>query len=209
MKKNLFIGLLLICSIATIAQVKSTDNKDVTKKWRARLRIIDAVPPASSYSLTGADVKISSSVVPELDFSYFFNNNLALELILGTTHHKVTAEGSGATTNLGEVWLLPPTLNLQYHFPMGSFKPYVGAGLNYSLFYSVKDDAASLSYTNNVGISTQFGFDYNLNDKWFLNFDVKKIFVQTDVTVKGTPNTVLSGVKVDPWVIGLGVGIKF
>lgn len=32
---------------------------------------------------------------------------------------------------------LPPTLLAQHHFPLNGFKPYVGAGVNYTRFSSV------------------------------------------------------------------------
>jgi outer membrane protein len=208
MKKNMLMFLLLLSSFATFAQEKKTE-KNENLKWKMRLRAIAVVPKSTSYSLPGADVKISTSVVPELDFTYFFTKNIAAELILGTTPHTVKLASAGTKTTLGKVWLLPPTLNLQYHFPTKTISPYVGLGINYTIFYGVKDDAAKLGYKNNVGFSTQLGMDYNLNDKWFLNLDIKKLFLKTDVTLKGTTPTVLKGVKIDPFVIGLGVGMKF
>lgn len=208
MKRHIILALLAMCSMASFAQEKKTSKTDYSK-WSARFRIIAAVPPSSSYDLSGSDVKISTAVVPELDFTYYFTKNIAAELILGTTRHKVSVKGGGTTTTLGKVWLLPPTLNLQYHFNGKEFIPYIGAGINYSIFYGVKDEAAELEYKNNVGFSTQIGMDYMLNNKWFINLDVKKIFLKTDVTVKGTTPTVLSNVKVDPFIIGLGVGVKF
>lgn len=208
MKKLTIMAMMLLASMATFAQAKST-AKEKAPKWKVRLRIIDAIPPSTSYKLTASDVKISSSVVPELDFSYYFNKFLAAELILGTTHHKVSVKSSTASTELGKIWLLPPTLNLQFHYPIKNFEPYVGAGINYTIFYGAKDEAASLGYKNRAGFSTQLGFDYKIGKKFFLNFDMKKIFLKTDVTIKGTPSTVLSNVKVDPFVIGLGAGLQF
>jgi outer membrane protein len=207
MKKYMIMVLLLLGSTATFAQAKK-DSKNDNQKWKVRLRMIAAIPPSTSYDLSGSDVKISASVVPELDFTYFFTKNLAAELILGTTHHKVTLKGAGAETKLGKVWALPPTLNVQYHLPVGNFTPYIGLGINYTIFYGVTDDAAKLSYKNNVGFSTQLGMDYKISKKWFVNLDVKKLFLKTDVTVKGTTPTVLSNVKVDPFIIGLGVGVR-
>lgn len=200
--------MLMLAALATFAQAK-TASKVKTPHWKARLRIIDAIPPSSSYNLNPGDVKISSSVVPELDFSYYFNKYIAAELILGTTHHKVSAKSSTTSTTLGKVWLLPPTLNLQFHYPVNNFEPYIGAGINYTIFYGVTDDGASLGYKNRAGFSTQLGFDYKIGKKFFLNFDMKKIFLKTDVTIKGATHTVLSNVKIDPWVIGLGAGIQF
>lgn len=209
MKTNIGIMLmLLVCSSAGFAQVKTNRTND-GKKWAVRLRVIDAVPPSSSYNLSGSDIKISSSVVPEADFSYYFTKNLAAELILGTTHHSVKLAGADGSPNLGKVWLLPPTLNLQYHLPLKSFVPYAGAGINYTIFYGVKDEAAKLGYKNNAGFSAQLGFDYKLNSKWFINLDVKRVWLKTDVTIKGTTPTVLSGVKINPYIFGLGIGTRF
>lgn len=199
--------MLLMCSAVSFAQVKSNDKTN--SKWAVRLRVIDAVPPSSSYNLSGSDVKISSSVVPELDFSYYFTKNLAAELILGTTHHTVKLAGGDGSAELGKVWLLPPTLNLQYHLPLHNFIPYVGAGVNYTIFYGVKDEAVKLGYKNNAGFSTQLGFDYKISNKWFINVDVKRVWLKTDVTIKGTSPTVLSGVKINPYIFGLGIGTRF
>ena len=204
MKRILIAGLVLMTGFTTTAQNTAKNNE---YKWKARFRFIGALPPSSSYDLSGTDVKLSAAFVPEVDFTYFFTKNIAAELILGTTKHTVKTDNHGAETKLGSVWLLPPTLNLQYHFPLHGLTPYAGVGINYSIFYGVKDDAAKLAYKNNIGFSTQVGADIDIANKWFINVDVKKIFLQTDVTVNST--TKLSGVKVDPWIIGVGIGTKF
>ena len=73
----------------------------------------------------------------QLDLTYFFTKNIAAELVLGVTPH--TVNGTGGITPFGKVgdaWLLPPTLPLQYHFDTGTaFKPYVGGGVNYTIFF--------------------------------------------------------------------------
>ena len=152
-----------------------------------------------------------------MDFTYFFNKNFAAELILGTTKHKAVDENSAlGDVDLGSVWLLPPTLTLQYHFyPTKTLKPYLGAGLNYTIFYSVDEGSVvkGLDYDNAIGFALQGGLDYMLNDKYFLNFDIKKLFLKTDVNVDAT--NLASGLKIpaevniDPLLIGFGVGMKF
>ena len=115
-----------------------------------RGRVIYVQPDEGSSLKLGATAiagkaSVDNSTVPELDFSYFFTDNLAAELILGTTHHHVAAKGSplGASVDLGDVWLLPPTVTLQYHFnPKGKISPYVGAGVNYTIFYGDDPGAA-------------------------------------------------------------------
>lgn len=157
---------------------------------------------------------VDNSVVPELDFSYFFTDNVAAELILGTTHHQVAAKGSplGASVDLGDVWLLPPTVTVQYHFnPKGKVSPYVGAGVNYTIFYGDDPGAAlGIDYDNSFGLAAQAGVDFELTDKWSLNLDVKKLWLSTDVKVNaGLASPVNAKVDLDPWIFGVGVGYRF
>ena len=206
MRKLLFLaGLLFTVSLSA-------------QNWQVRLRGVAVQPnEKAEVSTIGGDVNISNSFIPELDFTYFFNKNVAAELILGTTKHDVVDEKSAlGDVDLGSVWLLPPTLTLQYHFyPTKTLKPYLGAGLNYTIFYSVDEGSVvkGLDYDNAVGFALQGGLDYMLNDKYFLNFDIKKLFLKTDVNVDAT--NLASGLKIpaevniDPLLIGFGVGMKF
>ena len=205
----MLMGILMLAGLAVVAQEKTVAKTD--KKWKARFRVIAAVPPSTSYELAAnpkTDVVATKAFAPELDFTYFFSKNVAAELILGTTKHKVQTKTASATTDLGTVWLLPPTLNLQYHFTSKNVTPYIGAGINYTIFYGAKDDALELSYKNKVGFSTQIGCDFTISDNWFINVDVKKIFLKTDVAVKN-PALALDGVKINPFIFGIGIGTKF
>ncbi len=202
--KNLILFILLASFTFNLnaQEDKATDDYN---KWQARFRLISVIPSPGD-DIDGANVDISTAFVPELDFTYFFNKNVALELILATTKHEVEV----GETDLGHVWLLPPTLNLQYHFYADSFKPYVGAGVNYTLFYGVdKGDVAGMDYENSFGFSLQAGVDYNLNEKWFLNFDIKKLFLSTDVDVDTGAGVLPVEVDINPLIIGVGVGMKF
>jgi outer membrane protein len=191
---------------ANAQQVGSSDDSGSFNKWQARFRVISVIPSPGD-NLDGAEVNISTSVVPELDFTYFLSENWALELILGTTKHDVDVDDE---LDLGHVWLLPPTLNLQYHFTGGDAKPYLGAGINYTIFYGIDEgDVVDMDYDNAVGFSMQAGLDYNLNDKWFLNLDIKKLLLKTDVTVDAGEAIIPVEVDINPLIIGVGVGMKF
>lgn len=205
--KNLLLFTFLIGLTFSLNAQNDTDTDDYNK-WQARLRVISVIPSPGD-DIEGADVEISTAVVPELDFTYFFTKNIAAELILATTKHDVELDVADAgTADLGHVWLLPPTLNLQYHFYADDFKPYIGAGINYTIFYGVDaGDLDDIDYENSVGFSLQAGLDYNLNEKWFLNLDFKKMFLKTDVTVNNGSDD--SEVEINPIIIGLGVGMKF
>ena len=209
--------LVSIIAIATISvSLTAQEKSDDFKKWQARFRVITVIPNESATIETiGGDVEISTSVVPELDFTYFFNENWAAELILGTSNHDVKAVATAAgDIELGDVWLLPPTLTLQYHFATEGFRPYLGTGLNYTIFYGADEGptADDVSYDNSVGFAFQGGFDYDLNEKWFLNLDAKYILLSTDATVNATTAlgaTVGAEVDINPLIIGFGIGMKF
>jgi len=105
---------------------------------------------------------------------------------------------------------LPPTLTLQYHFTGGKLKPYLGVGVNYTIFYGVDEgDVVDVEYDNTVGFAFQGGLDYALGDKWFLNVDLKQILLSTDVKVDAGAVVVGADVDINPLVFGFGVGMKF
>jgi outer membrane protein len=97
-------------------------------------------------------VEAVSTWIPEVDFSYFFTKNIAAELVLTYPQNiNINVGGTKADT----IQALPPSLVLQHHFTdLGAFKPYLGAGVNYTMFTSrnnILDGAASVSSAS-VGI---------------------------------------------------------
>jgi outer membrane protein len=194
--------------------------------WMVRVRGIAVLPGDFKNAriggavTPGANGSLSNAFVPELDITYFFTKNIAAELILGTSPHTVKGRSVlAASKNLGSTWALPPTLTLQYHFTnFGAFKPYVGVGVNYTLFYGEQHGNRALPGLYNfrvqsaAGVAAQVGFDYMLDKNWGINFDVKKLLLRP--IAKGNAGSVVGApvkarVKLDPWIIGTGVTYKF
>ena len=209
-KYKLFISAVIIPFILGCSQASAMEAGDVILRARAL-----AVKPQEDATITGAvtgsSIDIDTSVVPELDLSYFLSKNIALELIAAVTPHDVHASGTSAgNLDLGSAWLLPPTLTAQYHFnEHKGFKPYIGAGVNYTLFFD--EDAGSsinsIDYDSSFGPALQVGMDYMLNEHWMLNADLKKIWINSDVKING--GAVNADVDINPWVFGVGIGYKF
>jgi outer membrane protein len=172
-----------------------------------RLRAISILPQVSTNStLSALNVDVNNATVPELDFTYMIRDNIGVELILGTSRHQLTSNLGG----LGGVNVLPPTLLLQYHFNhQGTVRPYVGAGLNYTLFYnnglSAGGQPVSIS-NHSFGPALQAGVDVQVAKNLFVNADIKKIWMHTDATLGSTS---LGTLHIDPLVVGIGVGMKF
>ncbi len=178
-----------------------------------RARAIYVAPDESADISIGGKPAIDNSVMPELDFSYFFTDNIAVELILAVTPHDVAAKGTAlGDVDLGDVSLLPPTLTLQYHFmPKEKMSPYVGVGVNYTKFFDADVPSGGIvtdiDYDSSFGLALQAGIDYAINDRWLINVDVKKIWINTDVSINA--GAVTADVDIDPWIFGFGVGYRF
>ncbi|WP_169568223.1 OmpW/AlkL family protein [Sneathiella limimaris] len=215
MKKATMLSLLAGTALALTSLTQPVLAKDAGDLLM-RVRGIAVIPnEGGSTDAIGGQVDIGDAYMPELDFTYFFTENIAAELILATANHNVKVKDTSLSrdVDLGDVWLLPPTLTLQYHFmPKSAFSPYIGAGLNYTFFYGEDkggDPAVtSVKYEDSLGYALQAGFDYQLDNNWSLNFDVKKIFLETDVKVNGGAINARDA-KIDPWIFGVGIGYRF
>ena len=172
-------------------------------------------------ALPSETVEVSTQVVPEIDFTYMATPNIGFELIAATAKHDV-AGVSGVTGGIGELastWVLPPTLTVQYHFnPAGTVRPYLGAGVNYTLFYSEKASdgleaavgTTDVALDDSVGWAVQAGLDIAVSNNMMLNLDAKWIDIDTTATLRtGALGTQTVDVSIDPLVIGVGLGWKF
>ena len=143
------------------------------------------------------------------DLTYFLSPNWGVELLASTPfEHDIDGAGAlGALGEIGDTKHLPPPLSLQYHFaPNQTFRPYIGAGLNYTLFFDDSTNAGlhegvvatangalgtdfsggatNLSIDDSFGAAFQVGFDVDFNDEWFWNLNVRYIMIDVDATLK-------------------------
>lgn len=179
------------------------------ERFQIRARAIGVVPQEDSSVNIGGEAHVGNAITPEVDLTYFITPNIAVEAIAATAQHKLTYTGD---VDIGDVWILPPTVTLQYHFtPDNAFSPYLGAGVNYSWFYG-EDEATGfddLEVDGGFGLALQAGFDYWIDNNWGLNLDVKKIFLNVDAKTNLGATPVRADVDLDPWVIGAGVSYRF
>ena len=220
MKALLFATCLAGCAVLSAPAWADSSSQDAPVGKQAgtfmvRLRAIDVIPEnnASSTSI-GGHVHANDQFAPEADISYFFTDHIAAELIAATTRHKVQAIGTGVgNVDVASTWALPPTITLQYHFrPHRRFSPYVGVGVNATFFYSAspaRPTVTHVSLRNSVGPALQVGFDYNVSGHWFLNADVKQIYLNTHAEADTVLGRVTAKTSLDPLVAGMGVGYRF
>jgi outer membrane protein len=176
--------------------------------WLVRARAVNLNMANEVTTTDLATVGANDKTIGEVDVTYFFNKNVAAELILTLPQKQVVSAGA---TSLGTFKHLPPTLTLQYHFTdFQGFKPYVGAGINYTKITGVDLalGGAPLHLDNqSFGAALQAGVDVPLTKQVSLNFDVKKVYIRSDVyTAAGAS---LGTLKLDPVLVGVGVGYRF
>lgn len=176
--------------------------------WLVRVRALHL--DSANKDSTGLGLSVNNKTFPELDISYFFAPNVAAELIL-TYPQKHRLYSNGA--EIGSLKHLPPTLTLQYHFnPSGTLRPYVGAGLNYTNFSSVRFSPAVQAALkpsikrNSWGLAWQVGADVELTKGTYLNFDLKKVSLDTTVYSNGAS---AGKFKVNPVLASVGLGWRF
>jgi len=193
-----------------------------------RVGVAKVEPKSDNGSLAdGAfDVDVQDDSAFAFTLGYRFTDKLGVELLAAEPFdHDVYLNDA----NLASTDHLPPTFSLQYHFlPDGAFQPYVGLGLNATIFFSEDVDqalidtvealnpgldvtGADLDLDTSFGIAAQVGADYILNENWTINFDVRWINIETDaeLTVDPVGTLDLGTVEIDPWVYGINVGYKF
>jgi len=214
----------LVCLLAVVLVSGTALAADST--WKVRVRGVSIQPNDGSDQIPGTggtEVGVDSSFVPEVDLSYQWNPKWGVELVATYASHDLTTTGGAASgVDSGTVNLLPPTLTLQYFFGQDKIRPYVGAGINFTtISYDLPDDgnpaddiralgATDVDTDSSFGFAVQAGLDWNLNDHWLLNADVKYVTLSTDATVKGglLDGTTI-GIDVDPFIWGAGVGYRW
>ena len=179
------------------------------------VRITDVTPTGSDpiVTLAGAPTglrsKVSYDVMPTVGLSYFLSDHVAVEVIAGTTQHTVRAKGPATDVKVKDTWVLPPTVTLQYHFaPAARISPYVGAGVNYMLFYGGSNkNGFNAKLDDGFGAALQAGVDIATTDRWAINLDAKKVFFETDAVDR--TRGIRSKVTLNPWVVSAGLGHRF
>ncbi|MFA0048850.1 outer membrane protein OmpW [Vibrio sp. 10N.261.51.F11] len=210
-----------VCGIAVIAALMSTNvlaHKEGDFIIRAGAAMVS--PNDSSGDVLGnssLEFSVDSNTQLGLTFGYMFTDNISLEVLAATPFsHSISVNGVG---EVAETKHLPPTFMVQYYFGEANsdFRPYVGAGINYTVFFDEsltstgKNDAGltDVSLADSWGLAANIGMDYMINEDWFLNASVWYADIGTTATYKTATDTFKTDVDIDPWVFMIGGGYNF
>lgn len=179
-----------------------------------RAGAIMVAPNESSGDVLGyGEFEVNDNIQLGLNFTYMATDNIGIELVAASPFkHEVSLGDLGV---IAEVNQLPPTLLAQYYFgDSGSkFRPYVGAGVNFTVFFDTKFNDTTglqdLDLSNSVGLAAQIGMDYKINEKWLVNASVMYADISTDVTFNDGTTDYKIKTDIDPLVYMVSVGYVF
>ena len=197
----------LLIAAATITVILSPAANAYEKgDWLLRVGVGNVDPKSDN----GLVVSVDSGTALVFNGTYFFTPNIGFEILAASPFsHDINLAADG--TKIGEAKHLPPTFSLQYHFDTsGAFRPYVGAGVNYTLFFDEKTvgplEGVDLDLDASIGLAAQLGVDLDISETMFVNFDLRWMDINTDAKLDGV---FLEEVEIDPMVYSLTLGWKF
>ena len=198
------LGVALIAMGIAIPGLAQSTAAAPSGNWMLGARVLDVYPNVSA-SASGLDVK--DQWTGEIDGTYFFTRNIALESSITWAKQDVTYNGTG----VGALKMMPVTFALQYHFTdLGAWKPYVGGGFNYTYFYEndLGNNAGASVNKDSWGGALQAGLDYQFARDWYVNADVKYLWINNDVRLNATGGNI-SSLDINPWLFGVGLRYRF
>jgi outer membrane protein len=194
-------------TIVAVVALGALAGSAAASDWLFRVGAHNVDPKSNGHPA----LKVESATSLTLSATYFATPNWAIE-VLGAVpfEHDIKAPGLG----LGKVAStkhLPPTVSVQYHFmPDAKFRPYVGAGLNYTFFFDKKAVGAlagtKVYLDSSFGPAAEVGADIALNDKWAINLNAR--WIDIDTKARSSALGALGTVHIDPIAIGLMVTRK-
>ena len=196
MKTALVAGLTLIAAVST--QAFAYEQGDMVVRVGAAM-----VHPAGDGALDGA-LEVGNNTQLGIDGTYMLSNQLGIGVLAATPFkHDITLNG----TKIGSTKHLPPTITAQYHFNTNTpFHPYVGAGVNYTQFFTERSSLGDLELKHSFGPAVEVGFDYELGKNWGANLGIWYADIDTKAKLNGAK---LDTVKIDPVVYMIGASYKF
>jgi outer membrane protein len=198
--------LLSVTSLCFAADPACTPQEKPFERYGLRLRGIYIMPDEKvDNRLSPLGITVDDAVAPELDFEYFITRNFSAELVLALSKHDIMMNNGG--TNIGSLWLLPPSLYAKYHpMPQWKVSPYVGFGMNIVMPFDEKlaiDPSFKVHTT--LGWAAKVGADVKITEHVYLNVDAMYYDSRPDMTIGGTKFKL----NINPFIIGTGIGVRF
>lgn len=161
----------------------------------------------------GADASTGDATTVIGVYERLIRPNVGVELVLGVPP-KITGTATGSVAFLGEVLSarnVAPTVLFNYHFgeAADAVRPYVGVGVNYTRFTSIKSKLApQVQMSDSVGLAVQAGVDYWFNKQWGMFASIASLQVKSDLVAAGS-TVIQTTIDFRPIVYSAGLSFRF
>ncbi len=207
MRKTPLMLSALVLAVSAAAPAMAQSKGD----WTIGAGVHQVAPKSNNGSLAGGTlaVDVGNDVKPTITGEYFIADNLGIEVLAALPFkHDINIAGLG---RVGSTKHLPPVVSLQYHFnSAGTVSPFIGAGLNYTTFFSESTGGAlagsKLKLDDSLGLAAHVGLDFNISPKAAIRVDARWADIDTDVRLDGAK---LGTVNIDPLVYGASYVVRF
>lgn len=195
----------LLFALSAVSLAPQTQAAADDGRWLVRGGISQIAPKSDNGQLSVGSIAVDNEIGPSLNVAYYFTPHWAVD-VLGALPFKHDFSINGA--DAGSTKHLPPTVTLQYHFlPQGRIQPYVGIGLNYTLFMDEQLNSGNdLELDPSFGLAAQVGVDVPLNSRWRVGLDARHIDIDSKASVDGQD---IGTVQIDPMVYSINLGYRF
>ena len=172
---------------------------------------VGLVSPDDGFIDQTNNASVDDGVSAVISGTYMFDSNWGFEVLAAFPFsHDI---GDPDVGDFAEVKHLPPTFSLVYQFaPDADFRPYVGAGLNYTLFFDEEVDQSilpdvGLSVEDTFGFAAHVGADLKVADNWMVNLEIRYIQIEPDLEllVNGVPVVTIPEHEINPMVYSLNL----
>mgnify|MGYP005752085935 CR=1 FL=1 len=197
--RKLILAPLALAALALATPALAQEAGD----WTFGVGAHVVAPKSGNGSLAGGalDADVGDNWRPTITAEYFLTDHWGVEILASLPfQHDIELNG----TKAGSTKHLPPTVSLQYHFRNSSkVTPFLGAGVNYTLFFSEDTTGplagADLELDGSWGLAAHAGLDFAIADNKWIRVDARYIDIDTDVKVDGAS---VGTVNIDPMVYG-------
>lgn len=206
--RTILVSALALAATPALAQSTGT--------WTIGIGAHNVAPKSNNGTLTATPLgnlrmDVGNNLRPTITAEYFLKDNLGVEVLAALPfQHDIDVAGVG---KVGSTKHLPPTVSLQYHFGQGKLRPFVGAGVNYTRFFSTRTEGpiagTSLSLSDSWGLAGHVGIDFKLGEKAALRVDYRTIDIDTKVKLNGANLGTRNTVNIDPSVYGVAYVFAF
>ncbi len=231
---NKLLQSIVLSSAFVIAPAYSWDNGDfIIRMDMANISDSNdnnSITNMEAFGISNASTSVEGDTKVAISMNYMISDDIGLQF-LGSFpfKHKIQGADGLDDVTIATTKHIPSIFTAQWHFMNSNnrFQAYVGAGFNYTVFFSGHVDSQiedtlgniakiprnnmSLTVNDSLGVVGEAGIDFKITDNIIINATAMYVDISTDGNIRssklGTKHKF--DINIDPWLMMVGVGYRF